>query len=91
MKNYFTYVMNKTLKNGYIEYNPMTKRKFFLMPSNPLIKYADEAKYGQLYGFKEKEYNEAYSEVQRLSQNYPIQGEQLLPCLNSVNSVNPKA
>lgn len=74
MKKYFERVIAKTLRNGYIEYNPYTKRKFFLMPNNPVIKYADKLKYSELFGSEAKEYNEAKAELQRLSQNYPIQG-----------------
>lgn len=74
MKQYFDRVINRTLKYGYIEYNPYTKRKYFLMPSNPVIKYAEKLHYGELYGWEAIEYNEAKAELQRLSQNYPIQG-----------------
>lgn len=74
MKQYFDRVINKTLRNGYIEYNPYTKRKYFLMPSNPVIKYAEKLRFGELYGWEANEYNEAKAELQRLSQNYPIQG-----------------
>lgn len=74
MKTYFDKVIAKTLKNGYIEYNPYTKRKFFLMPNNPVIKYAEKLKYSDLYGTEAMEYNTARAELQRLSQNYPIQG-----------------
>lgn len=75
MKTYFDRVIAKTLRNGYIEYNPYTKRKFFLMPNNPVIKYAEKLKYSDLYGTEAMEYNTARAELQRLSQNYPIQGE----------------
>ena len=74
MKQYFDRVINRTLKYGYIEYNPYTKRKYFLMPSNPVVKYAEKLRYGELYGREAVEYNEAKAELQRLSQNYPIQG-----------------
>ncbi len=74
MKNYFNYVLNKTLSHGYIEYNPFTKRKFFLEPDNPVLKYSEKAYYGQLNGKEEREYSESKAELQRLSQNYPIQG-----------------
>jgi hypothetical protein len=50
MKQYFDRVINRTLRYGYIEYNPYTKRKYFLMPSNPVIKYAEKLHYGELYG-----------------------------------------
>lgn len=74
MKRYFDRVINKTIKNGYIEYNPLTKRKFFLTSSNPVIKYSDKIAHGELFGYEAKEYNDAKAELQRLSQNYPIQG-----------------
>jgi DNA polymerase I-like protein with 3'-5' exonuclease and polymerase domains len=87
MKDYFSKMLNKTLANGYIEYNTITNRKFLLDPKNPIMQCKE---IGAIPPDLEKDYESAVAEIQRLSQNYPIQGE-LLPCLNSVNSVNPEA
>lgn len=76
LKNYFTLVLNKTKERGFIEYNPVTKRKFFISPNDPFLKYKD---WVNLPRELEREYNMKEAEYQRLSQNYPIQGE-LLPC-----------
>ena len=87
LKSYYTKVMDATKDNGYIQFNPVTKRKFFISHDNPLIKYKYEE---YLTPEEEKEYRKSAAEIQRMSQNFPIQGELLL-CLNSVNSVNPEA
>ena len=72
LKTYFQYVLNKTKQNGYIQYNPITGRKFFINPDSPFIKYREEVEQGnQSHSY---EYRKAEAEIQRLSQNYPIQG-----------------
>lgn len=71
LKSYYTRVMNSTRENHYIRYNPITNRKFFISHDNPMIKYQNEP---FLSHTEEKEYRQACSEIQRLSQNYPIQG-----------------
>lgn len=71
LKDYYTRVMNATTSKGYIEYNPITKRKFFISPDNPFMKYRFEE---FLTPDEGKEYRKASAEIQRLSQNYPIQG-----------------
>lgn len=72
LKKYFQYVLNKTKKHGYILYNSVTGRKFFINPNNPFIKYQDEINMG--IDTHIREYRMAEAEIQRLSQNYPIQG-----------------
>jgi hypothetical protein len=79
--------MNNTRVCRYIQYNSVTKRKFFIPSSNPMIMYASEE---FLTPEESRSFRKAEAEIQRLSQNYPIQGE-LLPWLNSVNSMNPVA
>lgn len=74
LKNYFDLVLYKTKQRGFIEYNPVTKRKFFIHPDDPFIKYGEMAEYGNLPEDIEREYNIKEAEYQRLSQNYPIQG-----------------
>lgn len=90
LKNYYNKVMNNTRLKGYIEYNPITKRKFFIKPSSVFIEYMQDGYYDRLPPDLQRTYNTEEAEIQRLSQNYPIQGE-LLPCINPVNSVNPEA
>lgn len=82
--------MNNTRVKGFIEYNPITKRKFFIKPHSVFKEYQADGYNNCLPSDLQKEFNKEEAEIQRLSQNYPIQGE-LLPCLNSVNSVNPGA
>lgn len=72
LKNYFQYVLNKTKQCGYIQYNPLTGRKFFINSNNPFIKYREEVEMGN--PTHAREYRTAEAEIQRLSQNYPIQG-----------------
>lgn len=74
MKSYFDLVLAKALHFGYIEYNSITKRKFFISPDNPVKKYKEDAEANILPWPLAKEYREAMSELQRLAQNYPIQG-----------------
>lgn len=71
LKSYYTRVMESTKKLHYIRYNKVTNRKFFISPNNPMIKYQDEP---YISPGEESEYRKAMSEIQRLSQNYPIQG-----------------
>lgn len=74
LKDYYTRVMNNTRKNGYIEYNPITKRKFFINPNSTFITNREFGIQGLLPKDIQREYNKEESEIQRLSQNYPIQG-----------------
>lgn len=75
LKDYFTYVMNKTVRNGYIEFNNVTHRKYFLKNSDPLVKYQNEVLTGVPLNYaQQREYSERYSEIQKRSQNFPIQG-----------------
>lgn len=70
MKNYFDYVMYKTEQNHFIQYNNITKRKYFIPDSDPFIDYAEFDE----WTWEGKEYSKARAEIQRKSQNYPIQG-----------------
>jgi len=73
LKSYFDRGFNKAAKKHYIQFNNVTKRKYFISESDPFIKYADIAEWNP----KSKEafeYRKASAEIQRLSQNYPIQG-----------------
>ena len=71
MKDYFSRMLNKTLANGYIEYNTITNRKFLLDPKNPIMQCKE---IGAIPPELERDYESAVAEIQRLSQNYPIQG-----------------
>lgn len=70
MKEYFDYVMYKTEQNHYIQYNNITKRKYFIPETDPFIDYKDF----DSWTIEGKEYSKARAEIQRKSQNYPIQG-----------------
>ena len=70
MKKYFDYVMYKTEQNNYIQYNNFTKRKFFIPTTDPFIDFRDY----DPWTIEGKEYEKARAEIQRKSQNFPIQG-----------------
>jgi len=70
MKQYFDYVLWKTEQNHYIQYNNVTKRKYFIPSTDPFIDFADFDD----WTWEGKEYKKARAEIQRKSQNYPIQG-----------------
>lgn len=53
-----------------------------------LEKSNNSFKFNNYFKPKVREYFMKRGDIERMSLNYPIQGE-LLPCLNSVNSVNP--
>lgn len=74
LKQYYTRVMDNTRSKGFIEYNPITKRKFFINPKSIFISYGEEGYCNYLPPDLQKEYNKEEAEIQRLSQNYPIQG-----------------
>ena len=96
LKKFFTLQFDRAAYFGYIEFNPITKRKFFFdKETNGYFKHHATVS-DKYFWIKEdnpksinREYNAAKSEMQRLSQNYPIQGEHKVPCLNPINSVNP--
>lgn len=99
LKNYFELVFARAAHYGYIEFNRVTKRKYFFdKDENPYFKYREEVndpyfwqKSANPRSIKQM-YSSAQSEIQRIAQNYPIQGFEkfrLEPCLNPINSVNP--
>lgn len=97
LKNYFDLVFARASHYGYVQFNNVTKRKYFFnKEENDYFSLKDivEDKYFWQTNRNARElsqkYNKAKSEIQRLSQNYPIQGEYkvIVPCLNSINSVN---
>lgn len=70
MKQYFDYVMAKTEQNHYIQYNNITRRKYFIPDTDPFIDFVDF----DSWTWEGQEYIKARAEIQRKSQNYPIQG-----------------
>jgi DNA polymerase I-like protein with 3'-5' exonuclease and polymerase domains len=81
MKNYFDLGFQKATYYGYIEFNPITKRKYFFNQNKyPYFVHKDEVESDDFwrvtYNAREifKKYSSSLNEVQRLSQNYPIQG-----------------
>lgn len=81
MKQYFDWVFNKASKKGYIEFNRVTKRKYFFNKDTTdyfLYKEYMEDRYNKYYdpeyGEKSRNFNKSKSDIQRMSQNYPIQG-----------------
>ncbi len=81
LKDYFELVFKRADHFGYIEYNPITRRKYFFNPeTNAYFKYKDKLK-DKLFWYEEanprevmSKYNAAKNEIARLAQNYPIQG-----------------
>lgn len=81
MRRYFNYVFQKAAHHGYIEFNPVTKRKyFFKLQDNDYFVYKDEVEDPYFWQTAanpreiQRKYNAAKSDIQRLAQNYPIQG-----------------
>ena len=74
LRNYFDKVFNKSAHFSYVEFNGITKRKYFFNPDeNPYFMFREAVeKYGDRTNIRE--YNRAKSDIQRISQNYPIQG-----------------
>jgi DNA polymerase I-like protein with 3'-5' exonuclease and polymerase domains len=96
MRDYFDLVFQKASHFGFIEFNLVTRRKYFFdRYSNDYFVLKDEVEDPYFWQSSsnpreiQKRYNAAKSIIQRISQNYPVQGEQNVPWLNSVNSVNP--
>lgn len=81
LKDYFELVFKRADHFGYIEYNPITRRKYFFNPeTNAYFKYKDKLK-DKLFWYEMdnprqimSNYNAAKNEIARLAQNYPIQG-----------------
>lgn len=81
MKNYFDLVFQKADYFGYIEFNPITRRKFFFsMFDNDffyLRKTVEDSNFWQTSENPRdtfRKYNKAKSDIQRMAQNFPIQG-----------------
>lgn len=79
LRQYFDYVMARTLHDHYITFNNVTGRKLFISPDDPIFKYADDMFDPYFWSRPDarsihKEYNKSKSEIQRKAQNYPIQG-----------------
>jgi len=81
MQNYFNLVFQKTAHFGYIEFSPVTKRKYFFnLSENDYFVLRDEVEDPYFWQMHEnprgaiKKYNKAKSDIQRMSQNFPIQG-----------------
>ena len=75
-------VAQKAFYYGYVQFNPVTKRKFFFDKEENDYFYLkdmveDEYFWSSVANPKEvlKKYNKAKNDIQRLAQNYPIQGE----------------
>ncbi len=79
LKDYFTACFNMCDKYHYLEYNPVTGRKYFFPFNNP---YFSNKEVMADYGFRynkmakqiESDSNKAKGEIQRISQNFRIQG-----------------
>ena len=78
LKDYFDLMFRKSAYSGYIEYNHVTKRKYFFnKETNDYYRYKDIVEKNLLYEEDNprdviSKYNRAKNEIQRLSQNYPI-------------------
>lgn len=81
MKNYFHYVFQKAAYYGYVEFNPITKRKYFFdKDKNDYFALKDQVEDPYFWNTATNpksimgKYDKAKNDIQRLSQNYPIQG-----------------
>lgn len=81
MKNYFTYVFNKASQDGFITFNPVTKRKYFFnKQENDYFKHRFDVSQPDFWRDNHeaksifRAYNTAKSEISRVAQNFPIQG-----------------
>ena len=79
LKNYFSKMLQLSLNKHYILFNPITGRKSFISHEEPVLKYAkdmDDPYFWHNTNARsiQREYNKSKSEIQRKSQNYPIQG-----------------
>ncbi|MDA3854946.1 MAG: DNA polymerase [Candidatus Woesearchaeota archaeon] len=80
LREYFNIGFLRAEKFGYIEFNPITKRKYLFSPYNDYFTLKEEVEDPYFWHTatdakeKFKKYNIAKSKIQRLSQNYRIQG-----------------
>ena len=79
LKEYFAFKLKETLKNDYILFNNVTKRKFFLNKESCLIQYKELMKepsfnYANEFYKIRKQIDKETVEIAKKSQNYPIQG-----------------
>ena len=79
LREYFDRVMAHTMKYQHVTYNSATNRKLFLDPSLPLVKYkpdVDDPFFWRRPDAKSIHalYRNSLADIQRVSQNYPIQG-----------------
>lgn len=78
MKNYFDLVFKRAAYFGYVEFNPITKRKYFFnLDENDYFNLRDEVEDPYFWQTASnpretmKKYNKAKNDIQRLAQNYP--------------------
>lgn len=81
LRQYFDQCFKKASFYGYIEFNPITGRKYFFnKEENNYFKYKDEVEDRHFWQLSsnpreiQSKYNKSKGEIARLSQNYPIQG-----------------
>jgi len=80
MRQYFDFVAYNAAKNGYIEFNKITKRKYFFNQEEndffALKSIVEDPYFWRTSNAVEinKRYKAAKSELSRVSQNFPIQG-----------------
>lgn len=82
MREYFDLVFRRASHFGYIEYSPITRRKYFFnIETDPYFALKDVINDKYFWQTNpnpkkaEKDFSAAESEIKRLAQNYPIQGE----------------
>ena len=79
LKTYFESIVSMVSQKEYILFNSVTGRKFFLKSDEPFVQYKNIVNDPFFFQHPERrvileEYDKSYAEIQRLSQNYPIQG-----------------
>jgi len=84
MKQYFELGFNRASHFKYVEFNPITKRKYFFNPDTEDYFSLKDIVEDPLFWHTNpdareinRKFNKSKSDIQRLSQNFPIQGERI--------------
>lgn len=80
LRDYFDLVFKRASYFKWVQFNNITKRKYFFSPENDYFKYRDDVNDKYFWHTNDdarsihKKFTKAQGEIARLAQNYPIQG-----------------
>ena len=74
LKEYFNSKFDETVRQGYILFNGVTKRKYFYTHSDPVLSYYRDKRNSKGYVYQSDDCKFKEAEMRKLCQNYPIQG-----------------